>query len=100
MKFQTATKVTNSLVICSVALCVVGLILGADYAGLRMILTAAALLLLSAALIVTLTFCKCPYCGKRIFVGAARTVYCPNCRRNLVTGKKASKKRVTRANNK
>ena len=54
MKFQTATKVTNSLVICSVALCVVGLILGADYAGLRMILTAAALLLLSAALIVTL----------------------------------------------
>lgn len=98
MKFKTAVKAINSLVIVSVVLCVSGLIVGDSNAAMRLVLTAAALLLLITALIISLTFCRCPYCGKRIFFGAARVEYCPNCRRNLVTGKKGSRKRVTRAN--
>jgi DNA-directed RNA polymerase subunit RPC12/RpoP len=94
MKYSTATRVTKTLVICSVVFCAVGLFLGASNAPLRLTLTAAALLMLSAALIVTIVFCKCPYCGKRIFFGAATVVYCPNCHRNLETGKKVSPKKA------
>jgi hypothetical protein len=94
MKYSTATRVTKTLVICSVVFCAVGLLLGASNAPLRLTLTAAALLMLSAALIVTIVFCKCPYCGKRIFFGAATVVYCPNCHRNLETGKKVSPKKA------
>ena len=94
MKYSAATRVTKTLVICSVVFCAVGLLLGASNAPLRLTLTAAALLMLSAALIVTIVFCKCPYCGKRIFFGAATVVYCPNCHRNLETGKKVSPKKA------
>lgn len=97
MKFYTATKLTKTLILVSVALCLGGLLFTGEFAPLRMILTAAALLCLAAALIVTLTFCKCPYCGKRIFMGAARAVYCPKCRRNIETGKKVSKKHIERS---
>ncbi len=97
MKFKTATKTANALVACSVALCVIGLFFNNQYASIRLLLTAGALLLLSAGLIVTLVFCKCPHCGKRIFFGASRAVYCPKCRRNLETGKKVSKKRVEKS---
>jgi len=94
MKFKTATKTANALVACSVALCVIGLFFNNQYASIRLLLTAGALLLLSAGLIVTLVFCKCPHCGKRIFFGAATVVYCPNCHRNLETGKKVSPKKA------
>lgn len=97
MKFSAATKLTKALILVSVVLCVGGLLFTGEYAPLRMVLTVAALLCLAAALIVTLTFCKCPYCGKRIFLGAATAIYCPKCRRNIETGKKASKKHIERS---
>ena len=45
MKYSTATRVTKTLVICSVVFCAVGLLLGASNAPLRLTLTAAALLM-------------------------------------------------------
>lgn len=94
MKYFTAVKLTRGLAIASAVLCVGGLMFTGNLAALRAVLTAAALLCLVSGLIVTLTFCKCPSCGKHIFFGAAKVVYCPNCRRSLETGKKVSKKRA------
>jgi hypothetical protein len=95
MKFTTASNLAKTLIVISVVFCVLGLVLsGEAYLALRAWMTLFAVLLLIAALVVVLVFCKCPYCGKRIFFGANRVVYCPNCRRNLETGKKASKKKA------
>ena len=98
MKFSTAANLTKTLIFCSVAFCIFGLLVGSSMPELRALVTLGALLLLIAAVVTALTLCKCPHCGKRIFFGASNVVYCPNCRRNIVTGKKASKKRVERAN--
>jgi len=95
MKFQTAARLTKTLLVCSVAFCILGLFLNSgELVVIRMVLTILAMLMLTASIIVTLVFCKCPYCGKRIFFGASSVAYCPNCRRNLETGKKGSKKKA------
>ena len=45
------------------------------------------------AFIVIGLFCKCPNCGKRIYLGLFKAVNCPNCKRNLITGEKSKGKR-------
>ena len=39
------------------------------------------------------TECRCPHCGKIIFLGALAATYCPRCKRSLMTGKKQKKSR-------
>lgn len=36
-------------------------------------------------------YCRCPFCGKHIMMGAFRVKVCPACNRNLQTGKKTKK---------
>jgi len=94
MKFSTASNFAKTLIICSMVMCILGLFLTDEsYLMFREGLTIGAFLCLLIALFVILTYCKCPYCGKRIFFGATKVVYCPNCRRNLETGKKVSKRK-------
>jgi len=97
MKFNTATSLARTMTIISALLCVAGLLFKEELAPIRAFLTILALLILVAAIIIIVVFCKCPYCGKRIFMGASTVAYCPNCRRNLETGKKGSKKKAATA---
>ncbi len=94
MRFDKASTLARGLIIGSAVLCVLGLIIDKELSGIKMLVTLGALLLLVSAFIIVMVFCKCPYCGKRIFRGASSVVYCPNCRRNLETGKKGSRKKV------
>ena len=41
---------------------------------------------------VILKYCRCPYCGKRIFLGVLKVRTCPACHRDLINGKKTKKK--------
>ena len=43
-------------------------------------------------LYVILKHCRCPYCGKRIFLGVLKVRTCPACHRDLINGKKTKKK--------
>ena len=36
-------------------------------------------------------YCRCPHCGKVLFLGVLALEVCPKCRYNLITGKKAKK---------
>ena len=52
-----------------------------------------ALMCLTVVLFVTclaliFKYCRCPNCGKVIFLGVMALKSCPRCHRNLVTGKK------------
>ena len=37
--------------------------------------------------------CRCPNCGKVIFLGVLAVNTCPRCKRSLVTGNKVKKSR-------
>ncbi|MBQ5405164.1 MAG: hypothetical protein IIU18_00820 [Oscillospiraceae bacterium] len=49
--------------------------------------------LLAAMLVCAAKFCRCPSCGKRIIAGALAVTVCPNCRRDLRSGRKVKKSR-------
>ena len=43
--------------------------------------------------VVIFLYCKCPNCGKRVYLGLFKAVNCPRCRRNLITGAKSKGKK-------
>ena len=45
------------------------------------------------AFVVIFLYCRCPNCGKRVFLGLFKAVNCPRCRRNLITGEKSKGKK-------
>ena len=96
MDFKKAGNLSMALIVSSIAACIFGLLFSGneEYVWIQMVLTVAAALLMIAGIIVTYVCCRCPYCGKRIVLGAYKVIYCPKCRRNLETGKKVSKKKA------
>lgn len=95
MKFSKAASFSKTLMLISVVLCVLGLTMtGAEMTTIRTAASLTAMVLIIIAVAVVLRYCRCPHCGKRIFFGVAKVKYCPNCRRDLETGKKVSKKKV------
>lgn len=38
--------------------------------------------------VVIVLFCKCPYCGKVVYLGLFKATHCPKCRRSFETGVK------------
>lgn len=94
MKFRTATAVSKVCLGMSISLCLIGLLFRGEMQYLQFYCSLAALIFLLGGFAVVIAFCKCPNCGKRIFFGANKVVYCPSCRRNIETGKKVSKKKA------
>ena len=45
-------------------------------------------ILFVTSLVLIFKYCRCPNCGKVIFLGVMAVKSCPRCHRNLVTGKK------------
>ncbi len=54
------------------------------------------LLMFVSIIYVAMKFCRCPNCGKRIFLGVLAIDTCPRCKHSLTTGKKVKKHRKTR----
>ena len=53
----------------------------------------ATVLLFIAIIYVDIKYCRCPNCGKVIFLGVLAVNTCPRCKRSLVTGNKVKKSR-------
>ena len=57
------------------------------------VLTGICLILFASVIYIMVKFCRCPNCGKVIFLGVLAVNTCPRCKRSLVTGNKVKKTR-------
>ena len=93
MKFDKAKNLVMFMLVMCIIVCV-GSIIANDFslelANMFGLLSALFFIL---AIIVIAVFCKCPHCGKRIFLGLFKYKTCPNCRHDLVTGEKTKGKK-------
>ena len=60
---------------------------------MQIFFTGATLILFVATVVIIVRECRCPHCGKIIFLGVLAVTACPKCKRNLTTGKKVRKSR-------
>ena len=60
---------------------------------MQIFFTGATLILFVATIVIIMRECRCPHCGKIIFLGVLAVTACPKCKRNLTTGKKVRKSR-------
>ncbi len=51
----------------------------------------ATIILFITTIVIIVRQCRCPHCGKIIFLGVLAVTACPNCKRSLTTGKKVKK---------
>ena len=86
MNFEKAKKITTALFVGSLFACVVSLFFADSNPQYTLYAFCIAIAMLVMGIIVAATFCKCPYCGKRILLGMLKVTHCPSCRRDLVTG--------------
>ena len=89
--FEYGKKIVLYLVILVIVLGLAAALLVPEKSTPQIILIIGAFACLAAALFVVYKYCRCPYCGKRIFGGVLAVKSCPKCRRNLITGKKVKK---------
>ncbi len=58
---------------------------------MQIFFTGATLILFVMTIVIIVRQCRCPHCGKIIFLGVLAVTACPKCKRNLTTGKKVRK---------
>lgn len=85
MNFDKAKNAVKLLLVACVLFCV-GSIATAGKGNAPVIFTLVSIACFVLSFVVVSLFCKCPYCGKRIYLGLFKVTHCPHCRRNLVTG--------------
>lgn len=88
MRFEKAKRLVTILLVFSIMACVVGLLFGHGNREFLIGTAAAALASLLLAGFVIVKYCRCPWCGKLLLrrMFAVRT--CPDCRRDIETGKR------------
>ena len=72
-------------------ICCAGTIVTKAYPALYVGLFALAVIFFLIAFWIIYKHCRCPHCGKVIFLGVLALEICPKCKYNLITGKKAKK---------
>ena len=90
-KFSYGQRIVRYLLFAVIALSLAAGLLTPKGSTQQTILVLTAFALIAALLGVIYKYCRCPYCGKRIFAGVLAVKSCPKCRRNLTTGKKVKK---------
>lgn len=91
MKFDKARDLVKFLLAMCIVLCLAGIATsGSSAGGIAALLSAVFFVM---AFVVIIAFCRCPHCGKRIYLGLFKAVNCPKCRRNLITGVKSKGKK-------
>ena len=63
-------------------------LLSPQYSWVQVIVMCLTVVLFVTSLALIFKYCRCPNCGKVIFLGVMAVTACPRCHRNLVTGKK------------
>ena len=91
--YETARDRLRTVMIAAAIACVGSLLTPQSFLSLKLFLTIATILLFVTMLFIIVRGCRCPHCGKIIFLGALAATYCPRCKRSLMTGKKQKKSR-------
>lgn len=91
MKFDKARNLVKLLLGMCIVFCIAGLFTnGTSLGGVSALMS---LLFFVMAFVVIFLYCKCPNCGKHIYLGLFKAVNCPRCKRNLITGAKSKGKK-------
>ncbi|MBQ9045623.1 MAG: hypothetical protein IJ112_06735 [Oscillospiraceae bacterium] len=88
LNFKTARKLVMFFMIASFACAMVGLIFIEPGTTPSLYVMMAAFVLMVLALVFIFVFCRCPWCGRRIFSGMMKVQVCPHCKRDIDTGMK------------
>ncbi len=75
----------------AMAVCCVGSFLFGEGTYQQAIAIAITAALFITAVVCIIRFCRCPHCGKVIFLGMLAIDKCPRCHYNLITGGKTKK---------
>ena len=89
--FAYGQKLVKFLLIAAIGIWLAAALLVPRNSSYQIVLIVSAFICLIAAVVIIYRYCRCPYCGKRIFGGVLVAKSCPSCRRNLITGKKVKK---------
>ena len=89
--YETARDRLRTVMIAAAIACVGSLLTPQSFLSMRLFLTIATILLFVTMLFIIVRGCRCPHCGKIIFMGALSATHCPRCKRSLTTGKKQKK---------
>lgn len=91
MKFDKARNLVKLLLAMCLVFCLAGLFTsGTSFAAVSTVMS---LLFFVVSFVVIALYCKCPNCGKHIYLGLFKAVNCPRCKRNLITGAKSKGKK-------
>ena len=93
MKFDRARNLVKFLLALCVMFCVVCVITTGNGTVLPMYSAVLSLACFVLSFVVISLFCKCPYCGKVVYLGLFKATHCPKCRRSFETGAKKKGKR-------
>lgn len=93
MKFDRARNSVKLLLALCVMFGAAGVISNGNGTVLPMYSAVLSLVCFVMAFVVIFLFCKCPYCGKVIYLGLFKATHCPKCRRSFETGAKKKGKR-------
>ena len=89
--YDTARDRLRTVMIAAAIFCVGSLLTPESFVSLKLFLTIATILLFGTMVFIIVRECRCPHCGKIIFMGALSATHCPRCKRSLTTGKKYKK---------
>ena len=89
--YDAARSRLRSVMIASAVACAASLLTPQTYISLKLFFTIATILLFATDVFIIVRGCRCPHCGKVIFMGALSATHCPRCKRSLTTGKKQKK---------
>ena len=89
--YETARDRLRTVMIAAAIACVGSLLTPQSFISLKLFLTIATILLFVTMLFIIVRGCRCPHCGKIIFMGALSATHCHRCKRSLTTGKKQKK---------
>lgn len=91
--YETARDHLRKVMIAAAVFCVLGVAIPAAYGLFKLAAMLITVILFVVMVYIICTECRCPHCGKIIFLGALAATYCPRCMRSLMTGKKQKKSR-------
>lgn len=93
MKFDRARNLVKLLLALCVLFAAAGVIMNGGGSALPMYLSLLSVVCFVLAFVVIFLYCKCPYCGKVVYLGLFKATHCPKCRRSFETGAKKKGKR-------
>ena len=91
--YESARSRLKTMMLAAILSCAGSLLTPQDYIRLKLFFTVATVILFATMVYIIVRECRCPHCGKIIFVGALSATHCPRCKRSLTTGKKQKKSR-------